>query len=448
MKYLRWTLPLLIAGCVVNEDEEVARYRRVLDEGSEGRSLPADDAPLDVEGSMLLANRRHEALALEGETYVQAIIARQRALAAFLPTIRFGPSFEWREKTAVDDGRALDVSAEGGVFVSPVRDLAVVDFAARTEEERRALLLDAQDALLVDTARAHYEAIRAERAVAVLDNSLNVQQARVDDAEARLQAGLVRPLDLSLSRSQAARTSSDLILARSRVRSARILLAFLTSTPIGDRPLVDSLSLPELPSLDLLWAEAERRRQDVAAAGRRVEAAGAAVEAAYGQYFPALSVDLQVFLKRESEPSDVDWTSIFKISLPLFSAGLIEADVRDALSRLRQAKLADALIRRAVRRDVENARLGVDTATKRVGELKVELAAAREALDQAEGLYQAGLATNLERLVAQDRVLSAELELVAAELNRKIGYLELRRSAGSLHELPGLRRKGADAEAR
>jgi outer membrane protein TolC len=171
------------------------------------------------------------------------------------------------------------------------------------------------------------------------------------------------------------------------------------------------------------------------------------VEAAYGQYFPSLSVDLQVFLRRESEPKDLDWTSLFELSLPLFSAGLIEADVREALSRLRQARLSDALIRRAVRRDVEAARIAWAGAAERAGLLRTEAAAAREALDQAEGLWQAGFGTQLERLVAQDRALSADLELVTAELERKTSWLELRRATGTLHELAGLRRRD-DAEAR
>jgi outer membrane protein TolC len=445
----RLGLPLLLlASCAVDEAEEVATYRRVLDDGLSGPP-PEDASPLDVVGSMTLATLRHESLDLEGETYLQAIVARQRALSAFLPTIRFAPSYEWREKRPGDDGREFDAPVEGGLLVSPVRDLAAVDFSSRSVEERRALLLDAQDALLVDTARTHYEAIRAERALGVLENSLRVQNARVEDAEARLQAGIARPLDVSLSRAQAARTAADLAFARSRARNARTVLAFITSSPIGARPLADTLAVPDAPPpLEELRRVAEARRQDVVAAGRRIEAAGAAVRAAYGQYFPALSVDLQVFLRRDSEPSDVDWTSLFRVSLPLFSAGLIEADVRDALSRLRQARLADRLLRRAVARDVETSRIQFETAAERTALLRAETAAAREALDQAEGLYQTGLATNLERLVAQDRALSAELELVAADLERKTSWLELRRATGSLHELPGLRRKGDDADPR
>jgi outer membrane protein TolC len=46
--------------------------------------------------------------------------------------------------------------------------------------------------------------------------------------------------------------------------------------------------------------------------------------------------------------------------------------------------------------------------------------------------YDAGLATNLERLVAQNQMLQAELQLAAEQLNRKILYFRLTEAMGRL----------------
>ena len=73
-------------------------------------------------------------------------------------------------------------------------------------------------------------------------------------------------------------------------------------------------------------------------------------------------------------------------------------------------------------------------ATDRLAELQVSRDAAREALRQAEGNYNAGRATNLERLVAQDQVLSAELELATATNEQKLFYLNLQRVLGRIAE--------------
>jgi hypothetical protein len=57
-----------------------------------------------------------------------------------------------------------------------------------------------------------------------------------------------------------------------------------------------------------------------------------------------------------------------------------------------------------------------------------------------------GLGTNLERLIAQDRLQQAELALAAESLNRKIMYLRLVRQTGTLVDEAG-RLLGGDAPA-
>jgi outer membrane protein TolC len=64
--------------------------------------------------------------------------------------------------------------------------------------------------------------------------------------------------------------------------------------------------------------------------------------------------------------------------------------------------------------------------------------AAEEALRQAEESYRAGLATNLERLTAQDAVLTAQLQLTSELFDHKVFYLTLLRAIGGLGtRLPG-----------
>lgn len=445
-----------LSGCAAMEQADVAEWRAAVDEGQGRARAVAVTGPLEVLDVLALANRGSETLAIAGEDYVQALLARRRAAASFLPTVGLAPSFEWNEVTGIRQASALDVPVEASLSLNPVRDAERVLAEGASAERRRALLLDVQDGLLLDVARTFYEVVRAERAVAVLENSVRVQDQRVADAEARFAAGLIRPLDVSSTRAQAAATRADLTAARNRARTGRALLSQLATVAIGDRPLVDSFEAPA-PAVPLeeLVADAERRRADLEAAGHQVESARARVRAAYGEYFPSISLDVDAFLRRESEPASLDWTSLLVVSQPLFSAGVIEADVRTALSALRQARAEQARLERVVRRDVETAYLDLAAATERVGQLGERAGAARDALAQAEGLYDVGLATNLEALVARDRMLAAELELVGAELDRKTFHLELLRATGSLHELLGITRpvpvaaaRDGDAEAR
>jgi len=431
---------MLASGCAVDQANEVATYRDVLDAGLTVADVSADE-PLTLAESMRLAALSNESIALEGERYLQAIIARRRAVAAFLPTISLAPSYRIDSIDGeIDD--AFDVPVNASISTSFVSDYHALDAAGAEIGARRALLFAAQDTLLLDVARTHYEVIRAERAVDVLETSLAVQNERVADARARLEVGLVRPLDLSLSEAQTAQTAADLEVARNRVLVGRAVLAYLTAAPIGGRPLVDSLEQPAaLPSLESWIADAERGRPELLAASRTIDTAERRVQSAYGQYYPTVSLDIQGFLHRDTVPTDLDWLGVIRVTVPLFSAGLIEADVRDALSFARQAKLFESLTRRATVRDITTALDSYGSAAQRATHLAVQVRASRDALEQSEGLYQVGLATNLERLTAQDQLQSAELQLVSAELESKVSYLDLLRTSGSLHTLIGLTRE-------
>lgn len=430
----------ILAACAVDEVAEVERYRTLLDAGE--RSAPVDDAqPLDVLDAMRLANQRNETLDIEGERYLQAVIDQRRAAANFLPTLTLAPSYVFRENVSDLPAGAFDLPVFLGMEVSPVSDLATVRAAAAQVEVRRGDLYSVQDALLLDVARIHAQVLAAEKAVEVLSNSLAVQEARVADAQARFESGLIRPLDVRTVESQAAQTGVLLTVARTRVATGRSLLGFLVAEPMSTRPLIDRLVVPDVTlDLDALTEIALERRPERLAAGAAIEFAREVVEAAYGQYYPTISLELVAFLSRQSLPDNLDWTGLVSVSIPLFSAGLIEADVRTALSLLRQARFADSRLARSIRRDVETAVENLEGANRRIRQLEVQVAVATDALAQADGLFTVGLATNLERIDAQDRQLSSELELVQARLDRSVFWLDLLRVTGQLDGTIGLTR--------
>jgi outer membrane protein TolC len=133
----------------------------------------------------------------------------------------------------------------------------------------------------------------------------------------------------------------------------------------------------------------------------------------------------------------------------LFSAGVIEADVRTAWSMLRQAALDESAVRRAALRDVQVAYENLVTSRRRIVELEDEVAAADEAYQQAQSAYKNGLAINLDVLNAQDQLLNAQLQLTGARFDRDVFYLDLVRATGRLAHgvVPDAEQPGAQAEA-
>ena len=449
---------LLVSACVPSPAGEVAVYRELLDRGDAGAMPPLPGEPFTVQQALQLGNRCHERLAIEGESYLQALIERRRTAGRFFPTLSLAPSYFARESSGgQSDGEVVRSSAENGtdlplsvkLSLSPVRDVSDVHATGERVVEQEAILRDVQDKLLLDVAQAYYEVVRAEQQVDVLRASLALQDARLSDVEARNEIGSARLLDVELTRSQRAQTRIALLEADTNSRTSRSLLVFLTAWEgARDRRLEDTLPLPQVvPAAERALEEAKRSRPDLRAAHSAVRVAEYRVRAAYGEYFPAISANLSYFLSRDSEPSDRSWSSIIEVSLPLFSAGAIEADVRQSLSELRQAKLRYSLKCREVQREVEVARENLLAAHQRRSETRIRLNAAESALTVANAMYDVGMATNLERLTAQDQFESTRLQLTNAELATKLAYLNLLRILGSLHKVAGLVRPESTVKA-
>ena len=305
--------------------------------------------------------------------------------------------------------------------------------AGYTAGQREALLLDLQQTILLNLVQTYYSVLTNERSVLVLVNSAELQNERVRDMEGRQRAGLARPLDVAQSEAQAAATRVQLIQAQNNVRTSRIALAFLTAAAVQDAPLEDRLAVPDkFESQDELTRLAQKSRQDVQAGEAAVEAARQSVQAAIGQYYPSVTLNLENFLHKESLSTLTVWDGVLEANIPIFTAGQIDANVRTAWSQLRQAWLNDQRTRRLVSEQVRTAYENLQGSKLRLHDLHVEVAAARDALQQARFSYTAGLATNLDVLTAIDQVNSAELSLASEQFNYKIFYLQLLRSQGKL----------------
>jgi outer membrane protein TolC len=455
MKYLRGgaaaglmlclALTLLVNGCGVDQVREVQTYRSVLDGGKPAHVASYQpEAPLSLKRAFELANAHNEQLAMSGETYLQALIDKDRAFAAFLPTISFVPTFMFQAKTELAPGNplisefepthAIDLPVEGGLNVSPFHDVATLQAARFSARMQRYLLLDKQAILMLEVASTYYQIMRSESQIDVLRYTIEVERRRLFDIRVKEKAGTARPVDVSLIEAQLAQTRSRMVAAKEDERNGRAMLALLIGAPKISGPLSGGLTIPAADyTVEPLLKAAGEHRQDLIAAREQVKASTAVLKAAWARYFPSISLNFMYYLSRQSFPNDVNWTSLIQVNVPIFTAGLVHEDVRAAYSRLRQARLSETYTGRRVKKELLVALENFRGDEQQIEELTIQVKAAREGVLQAESAYEAGVGTNLERLIAQDRLLQAELNLVTAQFNHNVNYLRLLRVTGSLN---------------
>ncbi|HYF14770.1 MAG TPA: TolC family protein [Phycisphaerales bacterium] len=423
----------LLAACATDQRADVDAYRAISDPPGPVPTQAEGD-PLPLVRALRLTAAHNERLAQQGEVYIQALADRQRLAAALRPTVSLFTNVGMHENTGSDGVVQTDVGVNGQYrLLTGMTDLRNVRAAEAFADSARWLILDLRESLLVQTARAYYDAIRAERLADVLTNSVRAQEERLADARGRNEVGFARPLDVAQIEAQVSRTRARLIDARRQAGEARSTLALLVNARVTGSALTDEFESPgAAPSVDDAFALARAHRQDVLSARAEAEAARALVDAAIGEYEPAITLNLDFFLVRAPDDAPASIASLLGVRAPVFSGGRIAADVRGAWSRFRESVLVYRARAREVARDVETAHLRFAASLELSAELAAQVRVAAQAVELAEAAYGAGLGTNLERVVAQDQLLAAELEAVSAAYDAKTAYLELLRACGLL----------------
>lgn len=424
-----------LGGCKVNQEDDQSIYRAEVDlPGAPDTESALADGKLSLWEALDIANRQNERLSIEGENYLQAIIEKRRVLATLMPQLSLSPSYFRGERTTGPQApENAELALQADWAFNPVRDLSRLGAGDFSIEQRRQLLLDQQEALLIDTAVAYYAVLRADALVGVLTVTEEAQSARAREARRRLEVGLGRELDVAFAESQLGATRVSLVEARALAVTTRSALEYLTGIPVTGLTLSDGHEpTAEATNREDWRTTAAANRRDLKAAEAAVEAARAGVETAFAQYYPSVTMDLDGFLSSRALPTDREWEGFLRLHIPLFTAGRIHQEVRAAWSRHRQAVFALSLLRRGVARDIDQAVGNLDASRERVTELEAQATAARMAARLSTRSLASGLGSAIEDLEAQEALLEAERGLADARLGVKVSRLELHRAAGTL----------------
>ena len=431
-----------LAGCV-NQKEEVMHYRKVL------HSKPATSAAqliiprqLTLAAALKLANDNNEQLAIAGENYLQAMIAKDKAFSTFMPAVGVSAQdFQMRgfNTSALPPGvnqffqtHYFNAPLETQLNVNVLKDATAISAAGAYVNQRKALLLDLQSNLLLEVAQTYYQVLSDQRSVAVLRQTLRVQQANVKSQTNKEKAGVALRLSVLQSQADEASTRVQLTQAENNVDKGRATLAFLIGAPtLNGTQLINDFNPPHrIPNLGRLDQMALVQRQDLIAAEDAVTTSERNVSAAIDEYFPSISINFNTFLYKEQFPGSSWWSGLFSANFPIFEGGMIYQNVRTAYSRMRQAMLERRLLARRIMEQVRIARTDWLTSVRLVANLKTEMLSAQAAYHQARHSYSAGVATNLDVITAQDLALSAQLAYQQARYEVRVRMLNLLRQTG------------------
>jgi len=272
--------------------------------------------------------------------------------------------------------------------------------AGSYRREQTEAWIRAKELLYMDVARAFYNVLRYEKDVEINGDIRELLKTRIKELENREKIGRSRVSEVLTAQTKLKVLEADLAATQGALATTRYLLEFLTGTDLGSCELAEETS-EEVSSQTLTeHLKMAATRSDVKAAEQAVKTAWRGILVAQSGFWPTISLNHNQYMRREGNLSNLDWDTLFKFDVPLFSGGETIGQVKDSIGILKQKKLSFSLAKRQAELDIKQS-YQVWLSSKETDDLL------REAVRSAEENYKVqseeyarSLVSNLDVLVA------------------------------------------------
>ncbi|WP_434301550.1 TolC family protein [Corallococcus exiguus] len=301
---------------------------------------------------------------------------------------------------------------------------------------------DSQEQVLQDALRnvrtAYFNVLTQKALLGVARETLQSEEARLNQVNASVQVGSRPEIDLLQQRTAKANAQVALIRAQNAYATAKAQLnqamGVETATDYTVQDVTVAAITGEDEVLDALVKRALEARPDVAARERQISAQESQVKVTKAGHLPSLSAtgNLSDVGANPFNGATLSAQGGVQLSWALFQGGLVNAQTREANANLRDLQAQKDALRQQVRLQVEQARLNVVATREALTAADEAQVNARERLRLAEGRYRAGVGNIIEVSDAQVAFTNAAAQQVQATYDLATSRAELARALGTV----------------
>lgn len=272
------------------------------------------------------------------------------------------------------------------------------------------------------TTNVFFDALAAAQLVRVREASVRRAEEQLKVSAAKLQAGTATRADSLQALVSLGTARSDFITANSQLTATEAALARQVGADGRVAAIDDSSYYRTIDTVNAaaLAREATDSAPQVRSQTALVEASRAAVKSARSGYWPTLSLNAFAGYNGASR-NDYSLVSqrqlALQLSWPIFNGFQREQAIVQQESQLDVAQAQAADTRRNIQSIVLAQAAALDAARERIGIAETSVAAATEALRVQRNRYQAGVATIVDVLTAQETLTQAEVSVVTARFD-------------------------------
>ena len=375
--------------------------------------------------------------------------------SAYYPMLELDAQLQGLHQTVVS-GQRMDPARVNSVGVGPaaVLNYLVLDLGGRAADvdEARAQLAFAnlthtaavQD-LVLRVEQAYYQLLAFKALRVASASNLNEAEVALSAATERQRSGLATLADVLQAKTAASqarltqRTVEGLVETAKGGLSAALGLPATTALVVGELPeTVDVHSIGK--TVDVLVAEAQAQRPDLAAARTQVPRAEARARSVWSAGLPSVLFSGNAGYLFYATPSGSlggeNVTAQLLLRVPLFTGFRDTYLVAQAEEAVAAAKARLEATQEQVTLQVWTSYQSLTTASQRLGAARDLLDSAKASTDVATGRYEAGAGTLLDLLTAQASLAAARAQEVQVRADYLVALASLAHDTGALDLRP------------
>jgi outer membrane protein len=301
---------------------------------------------------------------------------------------------------------------------------------AQNDDYRNACVL-----LFKDVVQNFYTVLSLEQDLKNLDEEINQALDREKELNTRARIGRSRASEVLTVQTTISTLRAQVEQLQGQLRTAREVFAFLSGLE-ATTPLRDTEALPaSVEPVDEYLARLALR-PDVKASRQRLTAAQESVSVARGAHLPSVDLNANRYLERTGNLKDVTWDVQIALTLPIYSGGLLQSKVSEAVSQRTQSELSVSQVSRQAEQEIRSAYQSVVFDASQLAALEKATEAARKNYEAQRHDYRLGLVTNLDVLQALTTFQENQRALDRARYTTKIDFLRLQAAAVRRPVLP------------
>ena len=294
---------------------------------------------------------------------------------------------------------------------------------------------DARDLVVLTVGNAYLLTVADSARIDAVTAELATSKLSLDQANAAHDAGTSPKLDVLRAQVDYQNEQQRLISAKNGFEKDKLALARAIGLPLDQQfNLTDKVPFAALDGVDpqTAFGQALKTRKDLQASEEQVKAAEAEKKSAWAYQLPVASFSGD-FGDLGSTPghSHSTYTATGQISAPILQVAKTrgQEEVAGAQYDEAKAKLADQA--QQINQDVRDSLLDIQAAEKLVDATRSNVELAKEALDEAQQRFHAGVSDNLAVSEAQAQTEQANDQYISALYQHNVAKLALARALGA-----------------